>query len=260
MRFYLIRLTLAFLLCLSSFAHGFDAVAAETELFFTPDKAAAQAVKSAIDSAQSTIHIQASAVTHKAIQQGLVDAAERGVETLLILDQAAHQGGEYTNADFFSDWNIKTYLYLDGTLRDYWVLIDSTIALTGTFNFSGATERDLATHLFIIKDNPELILQIFDNFSDRLSKCRHLPPKRRRALADTEQLISSENVAESPQKEQPQVVAKEKITFIGNTKSLVFHKSSCTSGKKLKAGNRIDKKNREYFIEQGYKPCGRCKP
>jgi len=49
-----------------------------------------------------------------------------------------------------------------------------------------------------------------------------------------------------------------KDELIGNTSSLVFHKSRCQYAKSKKCTALFD--NRETFIKEGYKPCGVCKP
>ena len=51
------------------------------------------------------------------------------------------------------------------------------------------------------------------------------------------------------------------FTYILNTNSMVFHKSSCGSVKQIKDSNRGEYyETRDDVISQGYKPCGKCKP
>ena len=50
-------------------------------------------------------------------------------------------------------------------------------------------------------------------------------------------------------------------TYILNTKSHKFHKSSCSSISKMSARNKKEvSADREDLIAQGYEPCGNCKP
>lgn len=48
--------------------------------------------------------------------------------------------------------------------------------------------------------------------------------------------------------------------FCGNKNSKVFHNSSCGSVSKMKEENKVYFKNRDEFINNGYKPCNSCKP
>ncbi len=49
--------------------------------------------------------------------------------------------------------------------------------------------------------------------------------------------------------------------YVLNTNSRKFHKSSCASAQDIKAGNREEYTgSRETLLQQGYAPCGRCKP
>ncbi len=49
--------------------------------------------------------------------------------------------------------------------------------------------------------------------------------------------------------------------FVLNTKSMRFHKPKCSGARDLKEENRQDYYgSRSKLIEEGYKPCGTCKP
>lgn len=51
------------------------------------------------------------------------------------------------------------------------------------------------------------------------------------------------------------------ITYIINTDSGKFHKSSCSSAKQISPENYLEfTGTRDELISQGYEPCGRCKP
>jgi DNA-entry nuclease len=50
-------------------------------------------------------------------------------------------------------------------------------------------------------------------------------------------------------------------TYVLNTSSMVFHAPSCASAAKMQGNNREDYTGtREDIVEQGFSPCGRCKP
>ncbi len=62
----------------------------------------------------------------------------------------------------------------------------------------------------------------------------------------------------TPEQEEP---AAEEYTYVVNTNTYKFHLPGCASADDIKPENRLDYTGtREALIEQGYDPCGRCKP
>lgn len=49
-------------------------------------------------------------------------------------------------------------------------------------------------------------------------------------------------------------------SLCGNKNSKVFHSADCGSVSKMKEENKVYFENRNKFINNGYKPCGTCKP
>lgn len=63
--------------------------------------------------------------------------------------------------------------------------------------------------------------------------------------------------SQSSQEEQPQ----SGLTYILNNNTMRFHLPDCSSVASMKPQNREETgENREALIEQGYQPCGQCKP
>ena len=63
--------------------------------------------------------------------------------------------------------------------------------------------------------------------------------------------------SQSSQKEQPQ----SGLTYILNNNTMRFHLPDCSSVASMKPQNREETgESREALIEQGYQPCGQCKP
>jgi len=48
--------------------------------------------------------------------------------------------------------------------------------------------------------------------------------------------------------------------YIGNKNSRTFHLETCSSARSMNEKNRIEFHTREEAIENGYKPCSKCKP
>jgi len=48
--------------------------------------------------------------------------------------------------------------------------------------------------------------------------------------------------------------------YVGNKKSHVFHRSTCSSASSMSEKNKVAFSSREEAIDAGYKPCGKCNP
>jgi micrococcal nuclease len=48
--------------------------------------------------------------------------------------------------------------------------------------------------------------------------------------------------------------------YAGNRSSLIFHRPGCRFGKKMPRRHRVQWESRWQALEQGYRPCRRCKP
>ena len=61
--------------------------------------------------------------------------------------------------------------------------------------------------------------------------------------------------------QMPQESAKKAESgYVGNKNSRVFHRPGCASVGKMSGKNRVELKNREDAVKQGFKGCGSCKP
>lgn len=52
----------------------------------------------------------------------------------------------------------------------------------------------------------------------------------------------------------------EYLTYVGNSKSRVFHRENCGSVSKMKENNKVFFSSRDKAFDSGYKPCQRCNP
>ena len=85
---------------------------------------------------------------------------------------------------------------------------------------------------------------------------------------DTKQEVQT--VQQSEPKEQPQeqpkqeevfkVVQIAQRTYIASTNSDKFHNPGCRAAKKINGENAIYFSSREEAVNNGYSPCGICKP
>lgn len=49
-------------------------------------------------------------------------------------------------------------------------------------------------------------------------------------------------------------------SYVGNSSTMKFHRSSCPSVKQMSGKNKVRLKDRQAYIDAGYSPCKRCKP
>ena len=48
--------------------------------------------------------------------------------------------------------------------------------------------------------------------------------------------------------------------YVGNKKSHVFHRSTCSSAQSMSEKNKVEFSSRDEAIDAGYTPCGKCNP
>ncbi len=233
---------------------------ARDEVMFSPSVDLTKTVTMMIDSAHQSIIIEAPMITNQKLRQALVDAVNRGVDIHLILGEQAHEGDDYTNADFFSDWEIETYLFHDGVLASRFVVVDSSVAITGNLDFFEAPTETQTDYLLIFYQDSDLVQQLLDGFRHHLDGSHQLPPKKLRVLLTPK---SDETVSETtkhPKENQKKKPEEDPVEYVGNNKSHIFHKSTCASARNMSEERKTIMSSREEFIEAGYRPCGRCRP
>ena len=68
-------------------------------------------------------------------------------------------------------------------------------------------------------------------------------------------------VTETNTVEAPETESESSLTYVVNTRSKRFHLPDCDAVEKIKDKNRAEfSGTREDLIEEGYQPCGSCKP
>ena len=50
------------------------------------------------------------------------------------------------------------------------------------------------------------------------------------------------------------------VEYIGNRKSMKFHRLECESVRNMADKNKVPLSSRDDAIKMGFQPCGRCKP
>ena len=137
-----------------------------TQVYFSPHGGCTEAVVDAINTAKTTILVQAYSFTSIPIAQALVNAKHRGVEVLVILDKSQRRERK-SSADFVVHEGIPTWIDEKPTIaHNKVVVIDSHMVVTGSFNFTKAAEEKNTENLLVI-DDPELAVKYTKNWKAR---------------------------------------------------------------------------------------------
>src|SRR5712691_136674 len=132
-------------------------VPARVAVYFSPHGGATDGVVRAVNAARRQILVQAYSFTSAPIAKALVDAHQRGVNVLAVLDKS-NETEKYSAATFLVNAGIQTLIDDQHAIAHSKVMvIDSVTIITGSFNFTKAAEEKNAENLLVIKDAPALV-------------------------------------------------------------------------------------------------------
>lgn len=160
---YVFLFITSLLLC-KSFAADLT-LKAPTQVYFSPNGAATEAIIREINNAKSEILIQGYPFTPSPLAKALVDTHKRGVKVEAILDKSQRKG-KHTSATVLASMKIPTYI--DGKhsiAHNNVMIIDNVTVITGPFSFTRAAEEKNAENLLIIKSK-DLAKLYADNWSE----------------------------------------------------------------------------------------------
>jgi len=122
------------------------------QVYFSPDGGGQAAIIAALGQASNSVLVQAYSFTSEPIAKALIAAHKRGVEVSVILDKG-QRSAKYSSADFLAHAGIRTLIDEKHAIAHNKVmLIDGTIVITGSFNFTKAAESANAENLLVIRD------------------------------------------------------------------------------------------------------------
>lgn len=120
-------------------------------VYFSPPNDAAAAVVRAIDASEHEVLVQAYGFTHNGMAQALVRAHQRGVKVRVLLDQKSQSSNRYV-IGILTDADIA--LRQDGKhaiAHNKVMVIDRTLVITGSFNFTNSAATRNAENLLVLK-------------------------------------------------------------------------------------------------------------
>ena len=122
------------------------------EVYFSPRGGVTDAVVRTLDSAQTSVFVQAYSFTSAPIAKALVDAHKRGVHVEVILDKS-QRTEKYSSLDFLYHAGIPTWVDArHGIAHNKVMILDGKVVITGSFNFTKSAEESNAENLLIIRD------------------------------------------------------------------------------------------------------------
>lgn len=135
-----------------------------TDVYFSPNGGATKAIVNELNNARSEILIQAYSFTSAPIAKAIVDAGKHGVRIEVVLDKS-QRTEKYSSADFVAHAGFPVYIDSNHKIAHNKIMIvDKSVLITGSFNFSKAAEESNAENLLILKGNKPLVDRYIDNF------------------------------------------------------------------------------------------------
>ena len=122
-------------------------------VYFSPgDNSPTAAIVDTLGKAKTSIHVQAYSFTSTPIAEALRDAHRRGIKVQVILDKG-QKTERYTSATFLKNAGIPVWIDRKHAIAHNKVMVvDESIVVTGSFNFTKAAEERNAENLLVIQD------------------------------------------------------------------------------------------------------------
>ncbi len=153
-------------------ARGDDGITA----LFSPSGGCTEAIVSEIGKAAQSLDIQAYVFTSPAISGAVLEANKRGVHIRIVLDKS-QRSDHNSAATLLANRGIPVYVDdQHGIAHNKLILIDGKVLITGSFNFSKASEERNAENLLIIRNHPKLMADYQANFERHQSHSVPLQP------------------------------------------------------------------------------------
>jgi phospholipase D len=130
----------------------FEAIRIET--CFTPYQKCAPLIVDQINSAKKSIYVRAFSFTAKPIIHALIEAKNRGVSVLVLMDESQAKS-KYSAIHILRGHGIETKVErAKGLAHNKVIVVDGMVVITGSYNFSNAAEtRNSENVLFLFCPN-----------------------------------------------------------------------------------------------------------
>jgi phosphatidylserine/phosphatidylglycerophosphate/cardiolipin synthase-like enzyme len=123
-----------------------------TQVFFSPEGGCTDAIVREVRQASRSVHVQAFSFTSQPIARALSEASKRGVEVAVIFDQGIVQE-PHAAMDLLVAAGVPWFLDREHSIAHNKVMvIDDSVVVTGSFNFTTAAEHHNAENVLVIHD------------------------------------------------------------------------------------------------------------
>ena len=138
-------------------------------VLFSPDGGCTEAIIDAVKAAKTSIDVQAYSFTSAPIAKAVAEAHGRGVKVRVVLDKS-QRSERYTSATYLHNNKVPVWIDADHAIaHNKIILIDRSLIITGSFNFTKSAEERNSENLLIIEGHPELAAKYAANFDDHLA-------------------------------------------------------------------------------------------
>lgn len=152
-------------LALSLFAQDITLNNTPTQVYFSPQGGCTSAIVKELGKAKTEVLVQAYSFTSAPVSKALLDAANRGVKIVAVLDNS-NMRDKYTAADALAKRGIPVYIDNKHQIaHNKIIIIDRETVITGSFNFSKAAEESNAENLLVMR-NKQLADVYIKNFAE----------------------------------------------------------------------------------------------
>jgi phosphatidylserine/phosphatidylglycerophosphate/cardiolipin synthase-like enzyme len=126
------------------------------DVHFSPGGDCTGAVVDELRAARREVLVLAYSFTSRPIAEALVEVARRGVDVHVILDRS-NEKEPYTLLPFLLEQGLRPHIDAHHAIaHNKVILIDGSIVITGSFNFTHQAQVENAENLLVLKGHPEL--------------------------------------------------------------------------------------------------------
>ncbi len=137
-------------------------------VYFSPRGGGTEAVVEALNRATNSVLVQAYSFTSAPIAKAVVEAHRRHLQVAVILDKS-QRTEKYSSADFLRNAGVATFIDSAHAIAHNKVMvIDGSVVITGSFNFTKAAQENNAENLLVINDR-ELAAKYTANWKTHLA-------------------------------------------------------------------------------------------
>lgn len=135
---------------------------------FTPAEQCIDLIVNSIESAKTSIMVQAYGFTSSPIINALLQAKKRGVDVQVILDKSDTKSrNSQSVAKIISEAGIPVYIdYKPSIAHNKVIIIDRLLVMTGSYNFTASAESRNAENI-IFAHSSETAVKYIDNWNSR---------------------------------------------------------------------------------------------